>query len=159
MKRLFQKIKHQFSEVIKIEKSPHSIASGFAVGTFIAVLYTPFLNILLALLVMLLYPKINKLSLIGAFIFWNPLFALPVYVTSYKLGELLFADVPLQTFNLVVLDQIYRFSRRFLIGNFILSIALSFVGYFVVRLVAELYQKKKHSKIRKKPLHASTHNK
>ena len=52
-----KKIREHFSEVIKIKRSPHSIALGFAVGTFLAILPTPGFSILLGLLIVLIYQK------------------------------------------------------------------------------------------------------
>ena len=41
MKYLKTRIKHHFGAVLKTKHSPHAIASGFAIGTLIAILPTP----------------------------------------------------------------------------------------------------------------------
>ena len=82
--KLKERLKQHFIELTKIHTSPHSIAVGFALGTFIAILPIPGFHILLALLIVFIYENINKVALFAAFIVWNP-FMLPfVYYLSFK---------------------------------------------------------------------------
>lgn len=93
--KLKNKLKHHFHEVIKIKTTPHEIALGFSVGTFIGILPTPGFGILLAVLIFLIYEKISKLSLIGALAFWNPIVMMPIYFLSYKIGDWFFGSQPI----------------------------------------------------------------
>ncbi|MFH1439515.1 MAG: DUF2062 domain-containing protein [Candidatus Woesearchaeota archaeon] len=141
-----EKLMHHFHEVIKLKKSPHSIALGFAVGTFISILPTPGLNILLGLLVVLIYEKINKISLFGSIIFWNPLFTIPLDGLSYKIGSLIFGSAPVVRYNIVILDNIYNFTRRFLVGEIITAVFLSVFSYLLVFLIAYYIQNRRKLK-------------
>lgn len=146
MRKFIKKVETHFMEVIKIEKTPHSIALGFAIGTFIAIFPTAGLDIPIALLVVLLYPRVNKLSLFGAFLFWNPLFSLPIILLSYKIGDILFANVPVVEYKFVILNQIIDFSRRLFVGLAISAVVISIISYFIVRIIVQIYQGRKRSK-------------
>lgn len=143
-KRFSKKVKEHFREVLEIKTSTHSIALGFAIGTFISMLPTPGFNILLGFLIILIFKRINKFSLFGSLVLWNPLTLFPFYFLMYKLGNLMFSSAPVIRFNIVIIDQIYNFSRRFLIANIIIAIIMSIISYFVVRMVAEKYKKRKY---------------
>ena len=130
-----KKIAEHFQEVIRTKKSPHSIALGFAIGTLIGILPTPGFNILLGMLVILVFRKVNKFSLFGALAFWNPLVLTPVYFLSYKIGDLILGSVPVIEYELTILEQIYYFSRRFLVGNAIVAFCFSMSSYFLIRKI------------------------
>lgn len=138
-KRLLKKIKHHFTEVIKIRKSPHSVAMGFSVGTFISVVMPPGLHIIPALIVMLVYEKLSKLSLIASIFFWNPFTLAPVYILSYQIGDMMLGGVPIPDYTLTFWQQIFYFSRRFLAGGLVVASVLSIISYFLIRAMANYY--------------------
>lgn len=127
------RVDNYLHEIIKNKTSPHSIAIGFSIGTFISIIPTPGFNILLGVLIVFLYKQINKFSLFGSMAFWNPIVVSPLYLLSYKIGNILFSSKPVIKYNVVILDQIYNFSRRFLVGNIIVAITFSIVFYFIVK--------------------------
>jgi len=141
--KIKEKIKKHFHEIMKVKHSDHSIALGFAIGTFISILPTPGLSILLGLLVVLIFKKVNKFSLFIGLIVWNTFTLIPIYWMSYKIGDLLFGSVPVVKYNIVLLDNIYNFSRRFIVGNFILALIISPLSYFITKKLVKLYRKKK----------------
>lgn len=142
VKKSFKRLKNHFRKIIKIKKSPHSIALGFAIGTFISILPTPGLNILIGLLVVLVYKNVNKFSLFGAIVFWNTLTMAPIYFLSYKVGNLFFGSAPVVNYNLAILNKIYYFSRRFLVGSFIMAVFVSSASYVLIRLFLINYHNK-----------------
>ncbi|MBU2634628.1 MAG: DUF2062 domain-containing protein [Nanoarchaeota archaeon] len=148
LKKIRKKIKKHFIEVIKIKKSPHSMALGFAIGTFIAIFPTWGLTFLLGLIVIALFPKVNKFTLLLAFIIWNPLITAPLYLWAYKLGTLIFGSTPIVKFNIIILDQFYNFSRRFIVGISIISLIISIISYFIVKLIAQAYKNKKRKNLK-----------
>ena len=138
-----EKLRFHLHEIIRTKKSAHSIALGFAIGTFISILPTPGFNILLGLLVIFLFKKVNKYSLFGSMAFWNPITLAPIYLLSYKIGDMLFGSTSVIKYNVIILNQIYNFSRRFLVGNFIAALAVSIISYFIVKKIVKLYKMKK----------------
>ncbi len=146
-KRAFEswkaKIRHHFEEVWKVKTSPHSIALGFAVGTFFALLPTPGFSILLGFLVVLIFEKVNKFSLLAAMAIWNPIVLIPIYSLSYLIGDLLFGKLPYIELRFQFLEQAYNFSRQFIIGNTLLAIVFSVASYFILKGIAVAVHKRR----------------
>jgi uncharacterized protein len=140
--KIIKIITEHFKRVIETKKSPHSIALGFTLGTLIALLPTPGFSVLIGILVVFIFNKINKYSLFGAIALWNPLVQIPIYTLSYKIGNLIFGSMPLVEYKISLLHQILIYTRRFLIGNVILAILISIISYIVVWLVASHYANK-----------------
>jgi uncharacterized protein len=143
IKRYVEKIKHHFREVIKLKTTPQTIALGFAIGTFISVLPTPGFNILLGLLIVLIFERVSKLSLFGAILFWNPITSIPIYWLNHKVGDLLFGSAPVVKYNIIFVDFVYNFSRRYLLGSVINGIIISALCYLIVWFIASKYYKSK----------------
>jgi len=137
LKKIKEKLKHHFHEVARSRKSSHSVALGFAVGTFISILPTPGLNIILGLLAALIYEKINKYSLLISIFFWNTLTLTPIYILSFKIGDLLFGDLPAVEYGIPILNKIYNFTLRYLIGNFIMAVTVSASSYFIIKKIVD----------------------
>lgn len=150
IKKFRQKIKNHFEEISKSEQSLHSIALGFAVGTFIAITPSLGLDLLIGLLVVLIFKNLNKFSVFGAMIVWNPLTLIPIHYLSFKIGDLLFGGsnflnynvYALSNFYVYMLSNFYEFSKRYLIGNLILAVFFSVLGYFVSIAVVKWYRKR-----------------
>ena len=136
------KIKKHFEEVIRIKTSPYSIALGFAVGTAIAVLPTFGLGVFIGLLVVLIFKKISKISMFAAFAVWNPLVLFSLYGLAYKMGDFLLTGIQSKTYSFWLWNQLFNYSRRFLIGNLILTILLTEASYVIVYYLAKRYYKK-----------------
>ncbi len=151
--KLKERGKLYLHELMSNPHSEHSVGLGFAIGTFINIIPTFGISILIALLIMLLFKKVNKISLVAALAFWNPLTLAPVYVASYQTGKVLFDFVPLLGRALEILprfqyslpwfDGIYDVSGRFIFGNVLLAICISLGSYVMVRSLTRWYRRKK----------------
>jgi len=135
-------LKTYFKKIIVIKKSPHSIALGFAVGTFIAILPTLGFAPLIGLLILLIFTKLNKFSLFGSFIIWNPLVLLPFYYIGYNIGNLFFGKLSTINFEFSLLNAIHFLSLRFLIGMTILASLIAILSYFIVKYIVIKFQNK-----------------
>lgn len=146
LRKLELQLKEHFKEVIRVKTSAHSIALGFSIGTFIGILPTPGFNILLALLVLFIFERVNKISLFAGILIWNPITSIPIYVLSYKLGNILFSDLSIPLYNSGIVASFFSFSRRFLFGNILLALIISMTSYIIVRtFVAAHYRKANNS--------------
>ena len=56
-------LRRHFIEVLRAKTSGHSVAFGFALGSFIAISPTPGFSILLGIAMVAIFKKLNKLSL------------------------------------------------------------------------------------------------
>ena len=140
-RRIKEKVKYHFHEVMKTKRSPHSIAMGFAIGTLINVLPTPGFNVLITIIIMLIFKKLNKYSLLAAIVFWNPLTMSIIYFLSYGIGDLIFGHTPIINYNISHIQQIYEVSRRYLVGNIIVATIFTLTSYFLVKFVVIEYRK------------------
>lgn len=142
VRKSVRRIKRNFMRIVKMDNTPHSIALGFAIGTFIAIFPTAGLDIPIAIVVALIYKKVNKLSLFGSFLFWNPIFSIPVMAVSYQVGNALFGNDPMTFFTSPVLNHLADFGRRFAAGLALSAVVVSIISYFVVRVIVEIYQRR-----------------
>jgi len=136
------KLKKLFHEIMQTQTSSHAIALGFSVGTLIAVLFTFGLDVILGGLVVLVYRKINKLALFGALALWNPVVMVPVYITSYKVGNVLLGPATAER-SIGLIYQVYDSTLRFAVGNIALAVVISVFSYFLVRGIASTYRSRK----------------
>lgn len=131
--QLNKRLKKHWADIFLGDFTPHNIALGLALGTFLALLPTFGFGLLIAIGIIFLYPHINKPATIFAFILWNPLTQIPIYILSIHLGGILFEGVPVVKYDIEILNQIYTFTRRFLIAHIIVSFACSLIMYASIR--------------------------
>lgn len=109
--------------------SADAVALGGGLGTFIAIFPTPGFNVLLAMLALAAFPTMNKVALFGALAFWNPIVCAPLYALAYEIGDMLFGSAVVVKFQVLILDHLYNFTRRFLAGVSIIAAICSLVVY------------------------------
>ncbi len=137
---LKQILKH-FEEILKLKTSPHSIALGFSLGTLIAILPTFGLGVFIGLLVLLVIKSASKISMLASFAVWNIFALAPLYLLSFKLGNLVLKTT--QTVDFTVLGNLFFYTRSFLVGNFILATTISAICYLVIYKLSDIYQRKR----------------
>lgn len=133
-----EQLKERLKAALSGNSSDHEIALGFTVGTAISILPTPGFNLLLGALFIAVYPRVNKLAVFGAMAVYNPVFMIPFYWASYKLGALFFGVDPVVHYDVVVLNQAFDFTRRYLVGNLIVTAVTSAITYPLVRRIVQL---------------------
>jgi uncharacterized protein (DUF2062 family) len=106
LKKFKKKFKNTVSKLVHTNISGHEIALGFALGTFISITI-PVVGFWVGVLASLVYKKINKLSLFGSIIFWNPFFLTPIYLLSYKIGNHIFGASENNNYKIEILNVIY----------------------------------------------------
>lgn len=133
---------NQLQELLKADASPRQLAQGFAVGTFISILPTPGLNILLATILLGLFKQLNKMALFAALAVWNTLIVAPLYALSGKLGALFFTLSPLQAIDGFVSQYLNAAVKHFVVGNVVLAVAITAVSYLLVQTAVSIHQKR-----------------
>ncbi len=134
------KLRHHFDEVIKTKTTPESIALGFSLGTFLAIFPTPGFSILLGFILILIFEKISKLAMMGAFAIWNPVTLVPIYILSYNIGRVIGASLPPLAIRIDFINHAYNMSRSIIVGNIVLAVVLGIISYFIVKKIATRYQ-------------------
>ena len=136
------KIKKHFYNVLEIKTSPSEIAIGFSIGTFFANVPTFGLEFLIIFLIIFIFNKISKISLIFAYALWNPLLTYPIAAISYLIGNNLLKDTPVRIVKLEFSNEIIKFTIRYFVGSLIVATILSIISFIVVYFIAKKYQKK-----------------
>ena len=139
-----QEIIKRFKEVLKSNSSPESVSMGFSLGTLIAILPTPGFGIFIALFIAIFLKKLNKVAIVASFTFWNPIIVAPLYWLSYELGSMFFKPNPSTHFDLAIFDQLYHYSGKFILGNAMIAILMSFISYLIVYYLVVKYMKKRN---------------
>ncbi len=143
MRRFKEKLKEHFRGVLETKKSPHSVAIGFAIGTFIAIMPTPFINVFIGLLILLIFKKVSKISMFLAFLVWNPFVKVPLYLVNFKLGDIIFGNSPPVHYNVQIINIALNYTRRYLVGCTITAATLAIMSYFIVYFLMKQYRKNK----------------
>jgi len=142
MKKLKEKIKKHFKEVLEIKTSPSSIAIGFAIGTFFGIAPTFGVEALLIFLIVILFKKISKIAIFAGYILFNPIVEIPIYALGYKLGDFILKNYPMKYYKMEYLGEIFFYSKRLILGTIILAFIISIISYFVVFYFARKHKKK-----------------
>ena len=122
-------MKQRWQELVQTNASPQSIALAFAIGTFISVLPTPGLNLVLATLLASLFKQLNRTGLLAAIAVWNAFVVAPIYVLSHKVGT-----------SLPILSN-QNLAIGFLVGNLLLALVITAVSYLIVQMGISRYKK------------------
>jgi uncharacterized protein len=137
---MFKKWHNQLQDIFLLKRTDRSIAIGFSIGTFLAILPLFGLSVLVGVVIVLVWKKINKLALFGAMAIWNPFTLIPIYWLSFAIGDFFLDPLPVVEYKVAFLNQVYHFSRRFLLGNVLLAIVISLASYFLVKYVVRTYR-------------------
>ena len=141
--RVWEFITSHLHEIVETKTTPHSIATGFSLGTFISILPIPGFSILIATLIVLMFTRISKIAIFVAMSIWNPVTLIPIYSLSYQIGMYLLKHKPTYQFDLTVLNRVYYFTNDFLLGNLIVAFLISFLFFFIVFDIIKIYRTKK----------------
>lgn len=136
-----QKIRGRVNELRAMQATPHNIALGFSIGTFIAILPTFGTGIFFGLLVALLYKKLNKLALFIAFAIWNPFVLIPLSALAFQIGNFIFQGVPVVEYEVSIFYEFFSITRRLLVGSLILATIISGSAYIILYRVVQVYKK------------------
>lgn len=139
----FAKLAAQAKALAHADASPAQLAQGFALGTFISILPTPGLNILLATALLGMFKELNRMALFAALTFWNTLVVAPLYALSSKLGALIFTARVLQEVGALPGSFLSPKVAHFVVGNVTLALVITAVSYLLVQTAVSLHQQRK----------------
>ena len=133
-------MKGHMKDILSAEKTAHSIALGFSVGSFIAILPLFGLSIVVGLAIALLWKDVHKIALFFALAFWNPVSLVPVYLLSFHIGDLLFGNTPIVEYELDLVYRVFHLSRRLLVGNLLLGLFIALCSYPLMKRLVCAYR-------------------
>ena len=119
--------------------TPLSIALGFTLGTFIAILPTPGFGAFLALSLTLIFKVFNRLAVVVALTIWNPLLLVPLYYLCYLLGSVLLVRPIVLQQEPTLYETLSDYTTAFLLGNSIMAILISSVSFVSIYQLMSIY--------------------
>jgi uncharacterized protein (DUF2062 family) len=134
-----QRMKDTWAKLFLGDLTPNGVAMGFAFGTFFALLPTFGFSVFLALGLLVFFPNMNKPAVVLSLAFWNPIMQIPIYALSLELGTILYAGEPIVRYNFELLNQIFTFTRRFLVGHLVVTVSFTILSYLIALIATKLF--------------------
>ena len=147
-KKSVKEIIAALGRVLKAHNDPHEIASGVAIGCFIAILPLYGFHTILCVIAAIVIPKANKLAiLLGTNVSLPPTVATITW-TSYDIGRFfvgngLYAPLSWEYFKNFKISKISEFYYPLFVGSIVLGLACAIVLYFVTWVVANHFRQKR----------------
>lgn len=141
-----RRIRIHFRKILKTKTSANSIAWGFAIGSFIAIMPTPGISVLIGLALVLVFPRISKIALFLAMLIWNPFTIYPLYFVSFQLGNWMIGAETILDVDLSLMQRIQGYTIQFLAGNIIVASVLAGICYWVIYKLVLKYRELRDSK-------------
>ena len=135
-KRVHAELKRAFAD----DYTPREVAGSFAVGVFITMLPTLGTGLLLFVVLVALFRSISKIALFASVLVFNPVVKWGVYAASFTLGTLLLGPVEGVTMADISLSAGPEIVIRLLVGNLILALVATVLGYVVVHRLVVSYR-------------------
>ena len=122
------------------EHTPREIAGSFALGTFITMLPTWGVGVLVFFVLARIFAWVNRIALFASVVVFNPVVKWGVYASSFALGFFLLG--PVDGFGVGDVPSTGDGSEilvRLLIGNTILAVVATVVAYLAVHRLVVAY--------------------
>ena len=155
--RLLDSLKKTYSRFLKIRGTPREIASGFALGIFVAMSPTMGFQMAIAIPIAALL-KWNKLAAGMAVWVTNPFTAPFIYGPTYYVGAKLLgmplglnaADTASGSTMLAFAEKAPRIFEAMTLGGIVLGLPLAAISYYFAYITVEKYQTDIKAKISEK---------
>jgi hypothetical protein len=135
------RIRRGLAEALAEEHTPHEVAGSFAFGVFVTAMPTAGTAFVVFLVVAYLSDRASKLALAASIVVFNPFVKWAVYGASFWLGQRLLGPVPGEALSGLTLSAGADILVRQLLGNLLLALALSALGYFAVRALVRYHRR------------------
>ncbi len=142
LRSLSTELRLEFEAALEGEYSPKQVAGSFAVGVFVTSLPTLGLGVLTFFLIAHVFAGVSKLALFSSVIVFNPAVKWGVYGASFWLGSALLGPVEGVTRSDVSLSAAPEVVVRLLVGNLILAVVFTVLGYAVAYRLTAAYRRR-----------------
>lgn len=133
-------IRSRLGEIFKEHHSPREIAGSFALGTFVTMLPTFGIGLVLFAIIAYLFDWVSKLALLATVVIFNPIVKWGIYVASYGLGSFILSTGAEVGVSRLAVTSSREIVIRLLVGNLILAPVGALIGYVVVYRLAVRYE-------------------
>ena len=136
-RRLLREVRREIDEALKERHTPRQVAGSFALGVFITSLPTLGFGVLTFFVLAYLFANVSRIALFASVIVLNPVVKWGVYGASFWLGTRLLGPVQVSVTE-VSLSAGPEIVKRLLLGNLILAVVFTVLGYVLAyRLTVE----------------------
>lgn len=138
--RTVDRTREELHSAFSEDNSPREIASSFALGTFVTMLPTLGVGLLVFVVIVYVSSWVSKIALFASVLVFNPVVKWGVYAASFGLGVLLLGPVEGVSMTDVSISAGPEIVARLLIGNLILAVLATIGSYVVVHRLAIRYE-------------------
>lgn len=134
------RIRAELHRAFAEDHTPRETAGSFAVGTFITMLPTFGVGLLVFLGIAYVFDSVSKVALFASVLVFNPLVKWGVYAASFTLGVFLLGPVEGITTADVSMRAGSEIAVRLLVGNLILAVIATALSYVIAYRLAVRYE-------------------
>lgn len=139
-KRYVDRIREGVRESFAADHTPPEVAGSFALGVFITMLPTLGTGLVLFVILSYFFTRINRIALFASVLVLNPAVKWGVYGASLSLGILLVGPVEGIEGTAISLDAGRDVLIRLWVGNLVLAVVATGIGYVVVYRMVVSYR-------------------
>lgn len=137
LRSLRDDLRSEFEGALAGRHTPRQVAGSFALGVFITSLPTFGIGVLFFFVLLYLFANVSRLALFASVLVLNPVVKWGVYGASFWLGSAILGPVVGVSRSDLSLSAGPDIVARILVGNLILAVVFTLVGYvFAYRLTA-----------------------
>lgn len=136
-----ERVRTEFEAAFAEDHTPHEVGASFGLGVFLTALPTFGLGLLVFVALLAVFDRISKVAIFASVVVLNPAIKPAVYVGSYQVGDRLLGSEPVELFD-GGLGTAADATLRLLVGNVLLAVVLSVLGYVVVRRLTVAYRER-----------------
>lgn len=145
LERWRERVSAEIRAAIEEEHTPHQVAASFAIGLFLTALPTGGLGVGAFFVLVYWWSWVSKPAIFSTVLVLNPFVKPFVYVASYSVGVALVGTEPVLLTGVPSLDALLEAVQHLLVGNVLVAVLLSTVGYVVVRYSTRSYRRRKRA--------------
>lgn len=142
LRSLQEDLRSEFEDALAGRHTPRQVAGSFALGVFITSLPTFGVGVLCFFVIVWLFASVSKLALFASVLVLNPAVKWGVYGASFWLGSVLLGPVEGVTRSDISLSAGPEIVTRLLVGNLILAMVFTIVGYAVAYRLTAAYRRR-----------------
>lgn len=142
------RVRRELTAAFAENHTAHEVAFSFSIGLFVTSMPTGGLGLGLLAILAYWYAWASKTAMFAAVVVLNPFVKPAVYVASYQLGSTFLGSDQLVTVEHELIDTVIELVQFLLVGNIILGLAMSGIGYLVVLHLTRSYRKRDGTSLR-----------
>lgn len=142
LRSLRDDLRTEFETALAGRHTPRQVAGSFALGVFITSLPTFGTGVLMFLVIIYLFARVSKLALFASVLVLNPVVKWGVYGASFWLGSAILGPIEGVTRSDLSLSAGPEIVARLLVGNLILAVVFTLVGYVLAYRLTAAYRRR-----------------